>query len=250
MPGGAIRVPLASFAGRWYGFAARTGLPSAASRQAERHEAQLVPDPPQLVVAGSAPGPPLRLLLLGNGPAESPGLSPGAAGFHAFLAAALAGRAGRRVEVRPLMGGPFELPELRTRLAAARLAEQDAVVVSAAYRPALAEIPLARWRAYTEALRALLVEEAGPRTVIRVLTLPWRQAAREAPAQWGGLFGNRVIVVAETAEAVLTPDQPARALRLHGPLRRSEWVGPAFTPQTYLRWADQVAAEIAAALPR
>lgn len=88
---------------------------------------------------------------------------------------------------------------------------------------------------------------ASPEPVIRVLSLPWRDAARDAPLQWGGLFGNRVRAVAEIAKSVLTPDQQALPLRLQAPVVQKAWIGPVFSGQTYLRWADQVAAELCAA---
>lgn len=146
-----------------------------------------------------------------------------------------------------LIGAGFDLPVLERLLRDERPHWHDALVVTAAYRPQLAEMPLARWAAYAEAVRATLVTAVRPQTVIRVLSLPWRDAARDAPLQWGGLFGNRVRVVAEIAEATLTPDQPARQLRLLGPAMAKEWVGPAFSAQTYVRWAEQVAAELCAA---
>ena len=245
------RLRIAALTGWYYRVAARIGVTTAASRQEARQAARAVQDEPSTIAisTGAGSGDPMRILLLGNGPAESPGLAPGSPGFPLFLAQAVSARLRRAVEVRTLIGSAWDLPTLRQELLDERLPEMDALVVSAAYRPALAALPLPRWRAYTESLRAALVEVAGSRPVIRVLSLPWRQAARDAPLQWGGLFGNRVTVVAEIAEAVLTPDQPARPIRLHPPLKRQEWVGPAFSPQTMLRWADQVAAELAAAMP-
>ena len=199
------------------------------------------------LVGRSAYWTPLRVVLLGNGPAESPGAASGAAGFPTHLAQAIAARTHRRVEVKTLLGSAWDLPALEQQLKDERLHWHDALVVTAAYRPQLAEIPLDHWAAYTEALRATLVRATGPEPLIRVLSLPWQDAARDAPLHWGGLFGNRVRAVAEIAESVLTPDQQALPLRLQGPVMHKEWIGPAFSGQTYLRWADQVAGELCAA---
>lgn len=229
--------------------ARRLGLATSASRQADLHASRRLPNTPTLVVAGTGTGTEstLRVVLLGNGPAESPGAGSGSAAFPSHLAQALTARTGRRVEVKTLLGAAYHLPTLSQQLQEEQLHWHDALIVTAAYRPQLAEIPLARWAAYTEALRRTLVKSAGPDVVIRVLSLPWREAARDAPLQWGGLFGNRVRVVAEIAEATLTPDQQALPLRLQGPVMTKEWIGPAFSGQTYLRWADQVAAELGTA---
>jgi hypothetical protein len=199
------------------------------------------------VTAGTGTSAPLRVVLLGNGPAESPGVASGAAGFPSHLAQAIAARTRRRVEVKTLLGSAFDLQVLEQQLQEEHLGRRDALVVTAAYRPQLAEIPLHHWAGYTKSLRATLVRGAGPDVVIRVLSLPWQDAARDAPLQWGGLFGNRVRAVAEIAESVLTPDQPALPLRLQKPVMQKEWIGPAFSGQTYLRWADQVAAELCTA---
>ncbi len=138
--------------------------------------------------------------------------------------------------MKTLLGSAWDLPALEQQLKDEQLHWHDALVVTAAYRPQLAEIPLDHWAAYTEALRATLVRATGPEPVIRVLSLPWQDAARDAPLHWGCLFGNRVRAVAEIAESVLTPDQQALPLRLQGPVMHKEWIGPAFSGQTYLRW--------------
>lgn len=229
-----------------YRAARRLGIETSASRQAELQRARHLPDGAELVTVGSGEKI-LRVVLLGNGPAESPGVPAGADAFPSHLARALVARTHLRVEVRVLIGAAFDLPALAQLLQEERPHWRDALVVTAAYRPQLAEMPLARWAAYAEALRATLVNAVPPQTAIRVLSLPWRDAARDAPLQWGGLFGNRVRVVAEIAEATLTPAQPARQLRLLGPAMAKEWIGPAFSAQTYVRWAEQVAAELCTA---
>lgn len=240
------RRPIAACTGWFYRAARRVGIATAASRQAQLQASRQLPNTPALAVAGSAAGEVLRVVLLGNGPAESPGAGSGAA-FPSHLAEALAARTTRCVEVKTLLGGAYDLPMLAKQLKDEQLHWHDALVVTAAYRPQLAEVSLSRWGAYTEALRATLVEAAGSEPVIRVLSLPWQDAARNAPTHWGGLFGNRVRVVAEIAEATLTAEQQAQPLRLHGPVTSNEWVGPAFSTETYLRWADQVAAELCTA---
>lgn len=232
--------------GRFYRAARRIGVATAASRQGQLHASRQLPDTPAIAVAGSGADEVLRVVLLGNGPAESPGARSSAA-FPSHLAEALAARTTRRVEVKTLLGGAYDLPMLAKQLKDEQLHWHDALVVTATYRPQLAEIPLAKWAAYTETLRATLVKSAGPEPVIRVLALPWQDAARDAPTHWGGLFGNRVRVVAEIAEATLTGEQQAQPLRLHGPIMSKEWIGPAFSTETYLRWADQVAAELCTA---
>ena len=209
-----------------------------------------MPVVPPLVVAGALERDRFRVVLLGNGLAESPGTVSGASGFPHYLAQSLVGRLHCRVEVKTLIGEGWDLPTLSEQLCKEQLHWHDALIVTAAYRPQLAQIPLKRWAAYTEALRAVLVDSAGPDSQIRVLSLPWKDAARDASAQWGGLFGNRVRVVAEIAEATLTPQQRARPLRLLGPIGKKEWIGPEFSHQTYLRWANQVAADLAAAWER
>lgn len=248
-PGGVARA-LAGATGWCYRTAKRAGLTTRASRQDAAFDRRAVPRQPPISVAGAGGRAPLRVLVLGNGLAESPGAGSFAEGFPNQLARSLADRLHRRVEVKTLVGGAWDLQELDRRLREEQLHWHDVLVVTAAYRPTLAEVPLKGWSRYVESLRATLVEAAGPEAVIRVLSLPWRTAAHDAPLEWGGLFGLRVRVVAEIAEAVLTADQPALPLRLRPPLRSTEWRGPAFSPQTYLRWADQVASDLAAALPR
>lgn len=244
-----LRRGVAVATGWYYRAARRLRISTSASRQAALHDPRLLHGHPGAVsvemVRGS--GRPLRVLLVGNGAVENPGLPASTASYSSFLAQSLSSRTSRPVVVT-VVRAVWELPALRRALRDEQAALHDALVVSAAYRPRLAEIPLARWESYAEAVRAVLVESAGPHTVIRVLSLPWREAAREAPAQWGGLFGNRLIVVADIAEATLRPDQRALPLRLQGPAVRREWVGPAFSAQTYLRWADQIAAELARSL--
>ncbi|GAA4748994.1 hypothetical protein GCM10025783_21450 [Amnibacterium soli] len=242
-----IRRAVAAGTGWFYRAARRAGVVTTASRQAALQASRTLPETLREVAAGSGAGAPLRIVLLGNGPAESPGAASGAAGFPMHLAQAVAARTRRRVEVKTLLGSAWDLPALEQQLKDEQLHRHDALVVTAAYRPQLAEIPLDHWAAYTAALRATLVRATGPEPVIRVLSLPWQDAARDAPLHWGGLFGNRVRAVAEIAESVLTPDQQALPLRLQGPVMHKEWVGPAFSGQTYLRWADQVAGELCAA---
>jgi hypothetical protein len=239
-----VRRTVALITGWWYRLARHWGIATVASRQADLQAARTLPDTALVVTAGAAPGTPIRVILLGNGPAESPGTRAGADAFPAHLARALAARTRRRVEVKTLLGAAFDLPVLERLVRGEQLRWHDAIVVTAAYRPQLAETPLRLWAEYAEALRAVLVRSAGPEPVIRVLCLPWGAAARSAPLHWGGFFGNRVRVVADIAETTLTPDQRALPLRLHPPVMPAEWVGPAFSPQTYLRWADQVAAEL------
>lgn len=242
-----VRLLIASATGWFYRLARRLGVMTGARRQEQLQAARSLPETPRVVVAGGESGMPLRVVLLGNGPAESPGVVSGAAGFPSSLARAIAVRTRRRVEVKTLLGGAWDLPVLERQLQDEQLHWQHALVVTAAYRPQLAEIPLHHWAAYTESLRATLIRAAGPEAVIRVLSLPWEEAARDVPLHWGGLFGNRVRAVAEIAESVLTPDQQALPLRLQGPVMKREWIGPAFSGQTYLRWADQVADELCAA---
>lgn len=241
-----FRRTVAAATGWLYRAARRLGIATSASRQADLQAARRLPDSSELVTVGSGAAV-LRVVLLGNGPAESPGVPAGADTFPSHLAHALAARTHHRVEVRVLLGAAFDLPVLEQLLRAERPHWRDALVVTAAYRPQLAEMPLARWAAYAEALRATLVTAVRPQTVIRVLSLPWDDAARDAPLHWGGLFGNRVRVVAEIAEATLTPHQQARPLRLLGPAMPKEWIGPSFSAQTYVRWAEQVAADLCAA---
>jgi hypothetical protein len=242
-----VRLAIAGATGSFYRVARRAGVVTSASRQDQLQAARPLPETSRAVVAGSGSGSSLRVVLLGNGPAESPGVARGADGFPSYLAQAIAARTRRRVEVKTLLGGAWDLADLERQLQDEQLHWHDALVVTAAYRPQLAEVPLRQWSAYAEALRATLVRAAGPEPVIRVLSLPWQDAARDVPLHWGGLFGNRVRVVAELAEAVLTPDQQALPLRLQGPVMSKEWIGPAFSGQTYLRWASQVAAELCVA---
>lgn len=242
-----VRWAVAAATGWAYRAAAQLRLPSAADRQDGLQDARVLPDVPPLAVAGPEDAQRLRVVLLGNGPAESPGAASAAVGFPSALAGALAARTRRRVEVATLVGGGWDLAELRRRLHREQLHWHDALVVTAAYRPRLARVPLGQWASYTAALRAALVDAAGADVVIRVLSLPWPDAARAAPLHWGGLFGNRVQVMARIAESVLTPDQPAQPLRLHPPLTRAEWVGPAFSAKTYQRWAHQVADDLVTA---
>jgi hypothetical protein len=244
------RLVVAIATGWCYRLADRVGMSTRASRQEVSQRARTAPDTPRVVSAGPGTGGPVRVLLLGNGPAESHGVVAGTAGFPTMLATALAMRLDRRVEVRTVLGAAWQSPELSRILRDEDAGTQHALVVSAAYRPELAQIPLGRWKGYAEGLRTMLVEAAGPETAIRVLALPWRQAARDSPVQWGGLFGNRVIVTAAVAESTIVTDPRVRLLRLRSPLVKREWVGPAFSAQTYGAWADQVAADLATTLGR
>ncbi len=226
--------------------ARRLGLSTRADRQERLHCERRLPAPRAVEpVEGVLP---VRVLLLGNGPAESPGLHDGEADFAQCLSDALADRLGRPVRVTTVLGGDWDLDLLAARLRAEQLHWHDALVVTAAYRPGLAEIPIARWRDYAQRLRTTLTDAAGPDTAIRVLSLPWRSAVRDAPHQWGGAFGCRVVAMAETAEATLRGQGHAVPLRLADPVGASEWVGPSFSQTTYRRWAEQVAADLAPVL--
>ena len=228
----------------WYGVARRLHVGTRALRQDRRHP--IVPRPPSptsTIVPTGGRRRPLRVLLLGNGPAESPGLEPGQPTFADRIASELSACTGAPVQVRTVIGAAWDLPALRDRLAAEQVHRCDALVVTASYRPRLAEVPIAAWRAYTAALRTALVEAAGPRTEIRVLGLDWQDAVARAPEQWGGSFGARILLLAETAESVLD-DRRAVPLRLAAPAEAAEWHGPAFTGVTYAGWARQVAEEL------
>lgn len=239
---------VADLTGRCQALARRLGLSTRSSRYDDLHAGRRLPPAAggDAVTAGG--GLPIRVLVLGNGPAESPGLQEGEGTFSSRLAEALTGATGRPVRITTVVGGGWDLPELAQRLHDEQLHWHDALVVTAAYRPSLAEIPIARWREYVLRLKAVLIDAAGPDTAIRVLSLPWRSAVRDAPEHWGGAFGNRVVALAETAEATLRGERHALHLRLDDPVDAREWAGPAFSARTYLRWADQVAADLAPAL--
>lgn len=232
--------------GPWYRVARALHLPTRAARQAERQGRVPMPDTPTSTVAPAGRSHrPLRVLLLGNGPVEGPGLLTGEPGFADRIAEGLSARTGAPVQVRTVVGGAWDVDELPARLAAEQLTRQDVLVVSAAYRPQLAEIGMAAWRSYTAALAKTLVASAGTGTLIRVLALPWDAAVRDAPEHWGGAFGGRVLALADTAESALDDHPRAVLLRLAAPLEADEWHGPAFSPDTYGRWATQVVDDLA-----
>lgn len=243
-----LRCTLAKATGCYYRRAHRLGFSTRASRQAGRHAVRPLLATPPVAVAGPVDGHLTRVALVGNGPAESPGLPDSVDGFGGLLAGSLQRLIGGRVEVRSLLGGDWDLAGLRTLLETERLHWSDALVVTASYRPQLAEVPLRAWEWYTKSLRDVLIDGTEPGAVIRVLSLPWREAARDLPGVWGGAFGNRVIVLAETAEAALHDAQPAVLLRLDAPASHGEWDGPQFSAGTYSAWADRVARDLARAL--
>lgn len=191
---------------------------------------------------------PLRVLIIGCGPAAGFGVLTHDLALPGGIARQLSTETGRGVDVDLLVSAELTTRDAYIRLDETMLGRYDAVIVMLGLVEALTVAPAEQWRKDMSALLTLLEYEGAPhlRTfVLSVPPVPERRLLRLLPARIANRHGRTL-----NAELPRACEGHPRASLLAFPPEPT-WEQSRFRgPETYRAWARAIVAPIAAELTR